>query len=301
MPPIHGLIAATFTPMHDNGTLQLALVPELVELLIARGLDGLYVCGSTGEGPLLTSDEREAVAEAFVRAAAGRIPVVVQVGHASQVEAQRLAAHAQAIGADAISATPSTYFKPSGIDAVIDGIVAVATAAPALPFFYYHIPPITGVAVDATDLLPRAAARAENVAGIKFSSPAIHEFTTLDLARFRVLFGVDEMLLAGLASGAHGAVGSTHNLIPGQSRAIMTALAAGDLIAARAEQRRATAIIRRLVRNHAVPMLKAAMAFTGIDVGPTRAPLARVSRSEIDTLRHDLQTAGWWDAFCAPH
>ena len=159
MPPIHGLIAATFTPMHDDGRLRLDRVPEMVDRLVARGVEGLYVCGSTGEGPLLSGAERRAVAEAFVRASAGRVPVVVQVGHNSLVEARDLAEHAHAIGADAISATPATYFKPKTLADVVDGIEAVAGGAPGLPFFYYHIPPITGVEVDVAELMIVAAAR----------------------------------------------------------------------------------------------------------------------------------------------
>lgn len=292
MPHLHGLIAAAFTPMHDDGSLWLERVDDVVDLLVARGVDGLYVCGSTGEGPLLTGAERRAVAEAYVRAARGRVPVVVQVGHASLAEARELAAHAQAAGADAISATPPTYFRPNGLDGVVDAIAAVAGGAPELPFFYYHIPPITGVQVDVARLLPRAAERVPNLAGVKFSSPTVHEFLGVDLERFRVLFGVDEMLIAGLVAGAHGAVGSTFNLIPGVYRDVMTALDRADLPAALAHQRRATATVLRVVRDRQLPYLKAAMALTGLPVGPTRAPLEPVTADELAALRDDLAAMG---------
>jgi N-acetylneuraminate lyase len=293
MPPIHGLIAATFTPMHDDGRLRLELVPDMVDRLVARGVEGLYVCGSTGEGPLLTGAERRAVAEAFVRAAAGRVPVVVQVGHTSLVEARELAAHAQAVGADAISATPATYFKPKTLADVLDGIVAVAGGAPEVPFFYYHIPPITGVEVDVAELMTAAAERVPNLAGVKFSSPLVHEVAAVDLERFTALFGVDEMLLSGLVVGLHGAVGSTYNLMPERAHATIAALARGDVPAARASQARATAIIRRLVRGHGLPMIKAAMAFVGDDLGPVRGPLRRVPAADVAALRADLEAAGW--------
>lgn len=293
MHPIRGLIAATFTPMHDDGRLRLELVPAMVDRLVARGIEGLYVCGSTGEGPLLTGAERRAVAEAFVRAAAGRVPVVVQVGHTSLVEARELAEHAQAVGADAISATPATYFKPKAFTDVVDGIEAVAAGAPALPFFYYHIPPITGVEVDVAELLPAAAERVPTLVGVKFSSSLVHELAAVDLERFTALFGVDEMLLSGLLAGLHGAVGSTYNLMPERARATIDALARGDVAAARASQARATAIIRRLVRGHGLPMIKAAMALVGEDLGPVRGPLRRVSAGDLAALRADLEDAGW--------
>ena len=84
---LSGLIAATFTPMRPDGSLNLAMAKPIVDHLIHSGVSGLYVCGSTGEGPLLTTDERKETAAAYVEAAAGRLPVVVQVGHSSVVEA----------------------------------------------------------------------------------------------------------------------------------------------------------------------------------------------------------------------
>ena len=103
---LRGLLAATYTPFAPDCSLALEDVPPLVERLLADGVGGLYVCGSTGEGVSLSTAERKQVAEAFVAAAAGRVPVVVQVGHNSLAEACDLAAHAQAVGADASSAMP---------------------------------------------------------------------------------------------------------------------------------------------------------------------------------------------------
>lgn len=297
MPRFHGLIAATFTPMHDDGRLNLGLVPDVVERLLARGVAGLYVCGSTGEGPLLTSAERRSVAEAYVQAAAGRLPVVIQVGHTSVTESRDLAAHAQAAGADAVSSTPPTYFKPSTLDDVIASMAHVAAGAPDLPFFYYHIPPITGVQVDVADLIAQGASRVPNLAGVKFSSPSVHEFAAIDLARYDVLFGVDEMLVSGLIAGAHGAVGSTFNLFPESYLAAMAALERGDVAAARAHQRAVTLLVRRLARSRPIPFLKASMAFADLPVGPTRLPLRAPDASEMAVLREDLEASGWLGAF----
>jgi len=297
MPRLEGLIAATFTPMHDDGRLRLELVPEIVDRLLARGVAGLYVCGSTGEGPLLTGAERRAVAEAYVRAANGRLPVVVQVGHTSVAEARELAAHAQAAGADAVSSTPPTYFKPATLEDVVASMAEVAAGAPELPFFYYHIPPITGVPVDVADLMTAGEARVPNLAGVKFSSPLVHEFAPIDRERFDVLFGVDEMLLAGLLAGARGAVGSTYNLFPEAYLAAMAALARGDVAEAAARQRAVTLLVRRLVRVRPIPSLKAAMAFTGLPIGPTRLPLRPLGAVELDAIRADLEALGWLGAF----
>ena len=117
---ITGIVPAVFTPMQPDGSLNLDLVRPMTDQLIDQGVGGLYVCGSTGEGPSLTREERMAVAEAYIAAAEGRVPVIVQVGHNSIQEAQALAAHAQAAGANAISAVPPSYFKPSSLQNLVD-------------------------------------------------------------------------------------------------------------------------------------------------------------------------------------
>jgi len=101
-----GLIAAVFTPMCKDGSLNLGQVPPIVEHLTGTEVSGIFVCGTTGEGPSLSSEERRATAAAYVKAAAAKLPVMVQVGHNSLAESHGLASHAQAIGADAISAMP---------------------------------------------------------------------------------------------------------------------------------------------------------------------------------------------------
>ena len=126
---IEGLVAATFSPMNEDGSLNLSRVPGVVEHLIGDGIAGLYVCGSTGEGPLMSSMERRQVAEAYISAVNGRIPVIVQIGHDSLAEARELAQHAQACGADAISAIAPRYF---GCDSV-DTLVAVSYTHLTLP------------------------------------------------------------------------------------------------------------------------------------------------------------------------
>jgi len=211
---LSGLVAATFTPFRADGALDLDRIPSVIDHVIKQGAAGLYVCGSTGEGPLLTTAEREAVAAATVKAARGRVPVVIQVGHNSLADARALAAHAQQIGADAISATPPGYFKPDSVDNFIDCLIDITAGAPQLPFYLYHIPVISGVKFDMLEFLRAAEQRLPSLRGVKFSDPNLHEMLACieyGGGRYEILFGVDEMLLGGLAFGARGAVGSTYN------------------------------------------------------------------------------------------
>jgi len=134
-----GIFAATLTPMKANGDVALDHIGPQIERLIERGVTGLYVCGSTGEGVSLTNAERKAATTESIRAAAGRVPVLVQVGHNSLAEAAELAAHAAASGAAGISATCPSYFKIGTVQVVVDSMKIVAVAARDLPFYYYCV------------------------------------------------------------------------------------------------------------------------------------------------------------------
>lgn len=303
MDRLTGLIAATFTPMHPDGSVDLAPVPAMVEGLLRNGITALYVCGSTGEGPSLTTEERERVAEAFVAAAAGRLPVMVQVGHNSVEDARRLAAHAASIGADAISAVSPSYFIPEGVAALVETLGRVTDAAPDLPFYYYHIPRLSGVSLSPLAFLEAAPARMPSLAGVKFSCRDVEVMQAclaFDGGRFNILFGVDEMLLSGLAAGCHGAVGSTYNFLAPLYHEVMRRFAAGDLAGAQEHQLLAARMIAVILRRHANAGIKAAMTLAGMPCGPARLPLSPLTDAEIAGMRDELDAlgfAGWSSRF----
>ena len=206
-------------------------------------MDGLYVCGSTGEGVSLTSHERQQVAEAFVEAAGGEMPVVVQVGHNSLAESRALAAHAASIGASAISANAPSYFKVTDVDTLVRCMQFVASGAADLPFYYYHIPHLTGAQVDMLDFLQLGSQEIPNLVGIKFTSPMLHEYRAcLGYAegQFDILWGSDEMLLSALAMGATGAVGSTYNVAGPSYQKLIECFRAGDIAGAQRTKTAAT-------------------------------------------------------------
>ncbi|HNY85867.1 MAG TPA: dihydrodipicolinate synthase family protein [Candidatus Hydrogenedentes bacterium] len=296
MDRLTGLIAATFTPMHPDGSVDLAPVPAMVEGLLRNGITALYVCGSTGEGPSLTTEERERVAEAFVAAAAGRLPVMVQVGHNSVEDARRLAAHAASIGADAISAVSPSYFIPEGVAALVETLGRVTDAAPDLPFYYYHIPRLSGVSLSPLAFLEAAPARMPSLAGVKFSCRDVEVMQAclaFDGGRFNILFGVDEMLLSGLAAGCHGAVGSTYNFLAPLYHEVMRRFAAGDLAGAQEHQLLAARMIAVILRRHANAGIKAAMTLAGMPCGPARLPLSPLTDAEIAGMRDELDALGF--------
>lgn len=294
---LRGLIAATFTPMHDDGSLALEQVPPMVDALLRDGISALYVVGSTGEGPSLTSAERRDVSAAFVEAAAGRVPVVVQVGHNSLADSAELAAHSAAIGADAISATPPSYFRPATLDELIACMRQIADAAPELPFYYYHIPIRTGVEVDLVAFLRRGN-EIPSLRGVKFTSPRVDQ---LQLAaetageRYELLFGFDEMLLSAVAIGIKGAVGSTYNFAAPLYRRLWNAVDRGDLADAARCQSRSVAMIDVINRCGGFAAQKAIMSLLDMSCGRPRLPQSAMSDSQTERLRRELEAIGFFD------
>ena len=293
-----GLFAAAFTPIQEDGSLNLERIPSIVDYLIKAGISGLYVCGATGEGPSLASEERRAVASAYVKASAGRLPVIIQIGHNSLTEARTLASHAETIGADAISAMPPLCYKFNSVKTLIDCLGHIASAAPTLPIFYYHIPSLTGLSFDMVEFLHEGGRRLPNLAGIKYTHSAIEEYQMcleVDNGRFNVLFGRDEMLLAALTVGAKGAIGSTYNLAGPLYRKVISAFERGDLDEARRSQVLAIEMVRVCFRYRGLPAFKAAMKLLGQDCGPNRLPLETLNPDEENALKKELDDIGFFD------
>ncbi|HEX6972063.1 MAG TPA: dihydrodipicolinate synthase family protein, partial [Limnochordia bacterium] len=297
--PWLGLIAAPLTPFYPDGSVHLDAIDRLAEHLVACGVAGAFVCGTTGEGLSLTTAERQAVAERWVRAARGRLRVIVHVGHTALGEAQALARHAQEIGAAALAALAPCFFRPPSVAALVDVCAAIARAAPRLPFYYYHIPAMTGVGLPAYDFLQAAAGRIPTLAGVKFSADDLVDFERcagLAGGRFEMLYGRDEMLLAALAVGARGAVGSTYQFAAPLYGRLLAAWRAGDLPKARAEQRWSAEIVAVLARYGVLAAQKAVMQMIGIDCGPVRPPLVPLDAGAARRLRSELEAIGFYAA-----
>lgn len=294
----HGLIAAAFTPFHADGSLNPDFIPVLTDKLVQDGLSGLFVCGTNGEGPNMTIEERMLVAERFVAAAAGRIRVIVHVGHSSIAEARALAAHAQACGADAFSSVSAFYFKPGSSRIMADAMAAIASAAPRLPFYYYHIPHLTGVSVDVDEFLVAASDAIPNLAGVKYTAATVHEFQHSLRRwkdRYEFLWGFDEMLLPALSVGAQTAVGSTYNFAAPLYLETMRAFRSGDLEQARDLHAFCVEMIRIIVAYPPIPAQKAVMRMLGWDLGLSRLPLPSLDEAVQERLRRELDAIGFFN------
>ena len=293
------LIAATYTPFCPrSGEVNLDLIGEMADFMIARGSSGFYVCGSTGEGESLSEEERKQVAESFVTAAKGRVPVIVQVGHNSISSCRKLAEHAEEIGADAISTLPPMYYKPPTLGALVDYIEKVTEAAPGIPYYYYHIPMLSGVNFDMVELLQLVSDRIPSFNGIKFSYQDLSQMMAcheVEGGRFDIPFGSDQMMLGALACGAKGAVGSCYGFAGPLWLKIIESFQNGDLELAQRWMRKANRMVRMITTVpgpfHA-SVKQVVWPLHGFDPGPLRLPQPRLNESQIDLARRTLEESG---------
>jgi N-acetylneuraminate lyase len=276
--------------MGEAGAPNLAAIEQLVELFAGQGLDGIYVTGSTGQWPLLMLDERRLIAETAVRAAAGRLPVMIHVGANATEDAVALARHAAEIGADALSAVGPTYYGHS-TETVFAHYRAIGGAT-SLPFFVYHL---MGVSQSVGDPAAYVARLLElpNIAGMKYTERDLYTLGVLNHhAQGRLTFfsGADEVVCQAVLSGAHGAIGTFYNLWGAEVRRARNAVLDGDVVGGSKFMLAFQTVIAQVLESGSIwSFLRAAMIRKhGIDVGRPRAPLGVTDRhwteSEIDAI-----------------
>lgn len=208
-----GVFVALNAIFTEDDEVNIDATKELVRIYKAKGVKGVYVCGSTGEGFMLSTEERMQVAEAVKEAAGDDFTVIVHVGCASTRESIFLAKHCESIGVDAISAVPSVYYRlpAKSVEKHWNGIID----ATQLPFIIYNIPQLTGFNLP-YDLFKRMAENPK-VIGIKNSEEPVfgmERFRTIAGEDFVIFNGSDEQFLGGRLMGADSAIGGTYGTMP---------------------------------------------------------------------------------------
>lgn len=295
-----GLIPAAHTPFDRDGQLNLAMVERQAKLFLEAGMRGVFVAGTTGECASLSVDEQKALCERWVDVAGDALRIAVHIGDNCQANAIALAAHARQTGAAAIAAMAPSYFKPATVHDLIEFCLPIAAEADPLPFYFYHIPGMTGVRLPMGEFLHEARFRIPNLRGLKYSHDDLVQLqvcTALEHGAFEILFGCDEALLAGLCLGVGGAVGSTYNFAAPLYQKLIRAFESGDLATARSLQLQAAEMIQALCEFGFMAASKAVMALMGVDCGPVRTPLHNLSRPQLDALAGKLAT---FDVFSRP-
>lgn len=289
--------------MQEDGGLDLNLIPAYYQFLKANGIAGAFICGSTGEGVSMTAQEKMAVAEAWALATQQDpdFKIITLLGGTSLAECRELARHAQDTGLYATSFTAPFYFKPADVQMLAETCRKVAEAAPDLPFYYYHIPVLTGVHFPMLRLLQEIDGMIPNFTGIKYTHEDFMDY--LSCLHFRngkydMLWGRDENWLAALALGAKGAVGSTYNYAAPLYRAITEAFQAGDLQRARRLQQQSIDMISLLGKYGGIATGKAFMKLVGLDCGAFRLPVKNMTHEAFLRFEQEVRALGF-ESYCS--
>lgn len=294
MEKIYGLIDAPFTPLDKQGNVNLDPIPEYAALLARNGLKGVFINGSSGEGYLLTEDERKQLAEAWVKAAPEGFKVIVHVGSTCVRSSRELARHAERIGAWGIGAMATPFPRIGRVEELVVYCGEIAAGAPSLPFYYYHIPAFNNAYLSMLDFLKAADGRIPNLAGIKYTFESLYEYNRCRRYRngkFDMLHGQDETILPCLAmGGAQGGIGGTTNYNGRVLTGIIDAWNRGDLEQARELQEYAQDVIDVICRYRGnIVGGKRIMKLIGLDLGPNRTPFQNMTDEEEAKMRQELE------------
>ncbi len=290
--PLRGVITAMVTPLDQDLNLDQEGLEGLVEHLIAGGVHGIFILGTTGEAPNLPYDVRFAVIEQTCKLAGTRLPVIVGITDTSHKDAIRMAAKSYECGALAVVAAPPYYFQVSQAD-LLNYFKRLAMESP-LPLFLYNAPLNTHHWIEVETVIELAAET--NVAGFKDSGLKMGYFHAVreglrDRADFSLLVGPDDLLAEAVLMGAHGGMAGGSNVWPRLFVALYEAAAAGDLNRVVALQQRAMRFDTAIYHS-ANPLrgLKCALSLLRICSNDLTLPLKPYSQQEREQVEEYLQT-----------
>ena len=293
-----GAYSALYTPFTKEGALNEAMIEKVIGYGISRGLNGFYLTGSTGEGFLLSKEERKRVYARAVKAAKGRAKLIAHVGCLATDDAVELAQYAAKVGIDWVSSVAPVYFGQN-FDAAFDHYKRISNATD-LPFMIYSI---------GADIVPDRDARffdLKNVKGMKYTN---YKYWTVQALRNRlskeVIFfaGADEQVLSALSTGIFsGCIGTSQNIIPAHFAKICALAAENNFAEAAKLQAEVVRFVEQLIAKPNGSWHKSMMKYIGLDCGEGRAPNGRpLTKAELKDLFARLDALGFVnrnDSFC---
>jgi len=277
----HEMIVAAVTPLADAGRrLDEAAIGPMVEFLEAHGANGLFACGTTGEGVLLSIEERRRAAAAFRVALRGRL--IVHCGAQTTGDTVELAAHAREIGADAVGVIPPPYYQLDA-GALTEHFVSAARACGPLPLYLYAFTARSGYPLP-VEVVSAVARRVDNLAGLKVSESTFERVQPYLGLGLPVYVGSEPLIPRALAAGAAGAVSGIAAAFPDIVRAVVDdPTPAGE--------RRLADLRAALEAQPFVSAIKVALAERGIPVRPdVRAPLRQLDATELTRVERIVRS-----------
>ena len=293
MQGFQGILPAVVTPFDDQERFHAGTFERLLQRMYNAEVDGVYVCGQTGEGMQQSSEQRKRVTEVAVKCSPPGKTVIVHVGAHSTAEAMQLSRHAHQVGAHAVSSLPPALnYSFEEVRAYYRQLAA----ASELPLLIYYFPSICPAIRSLDDLSELCAI--PNVIGLKFTDSDLFRMSMIRRQGAVVFNGGDEMLVAGLLMGANGGIGSIYNLIPEEFVALYRLAAAGNWEGARQRQHSINEFISVILRFPVHSAVKLLLDWSGLPCGTCIAPRTTFSVVAKDKLRTMVAQTPFKEKFC---
>jgi len=294
-----GLIVPVLTPFNNNGSLNLNVIPQYATYLAKKGIKGVLVNGTNGEGMSMSVAERKLVAETWAKATKEtKQHLMVQVGGAPLPDVIELAKHASSLSVNSILCLPELYFKPSTPEQLIEYLELIGKEAPKTPLLYYHIPIMTNVNIHMGQFLESIGDRIPSFVGIKFTSANLEEGAQAlraDNRKYTIFLGNNQLINAACALGMDSFILSSINMFPELVLDLVALCKNGDILRAKDMQEKlSSSVVAIMKHGNRIQATKIAMALlTDIDVGLSRAYSNSNSSETTTTMIKDLTNLGY--------
>lgn len=297
-----GLVAAPFTPMDKEGNINYDIIKPYYDFLEKNGVIGVFINGTTGEGPSLTQKEKHLQAEKWAGClrAGGKVRIINLVGGTSYMECIENAVFSYEAGISAIAIVAPYYFKPTDPGNLADFIARIGESVPWMPVYFYHIPSLTGVNLPMVSFLEKITSGLPNFAGIKYNHEDFADFLSclnFGDGAYDILWGKDECLLTALSLGCKGGVGSTYNFAAPLYHELMRAFSAGNLPEARRLQQISVDMTGLSGKYNGMATGKTFMKYIGLDCGQFRSPIKNIPEEMYNDFENDVRRLGIDDLF----
>ena len=290
---LRGVIVPLVTPFNEHNQIDLPGVRQVVDYVISQGVQAVMVGGTTGEGMLLSVEERKMLLETVAAQTNRRVTLIAHTGCIDTASTVDLSTHASRNGADIVSAIVPYFFNFDD-EQLFRHFASVAESVPETPLLLYAFP---GNAKN--DISPRLLERllkaAPNIAGIKSSNDDLGRFQ--DYVRvggkdFTACFGVDELMLGGLVFGSKAQISGNANSFAQPFLQLFEAFQAGDIQRAQELQHVVNAVVGLHQGGKTTAFFKATLKMKGIPAGRVRPPMRELTTSELEEVHREVKKLG---------